>query len=66
MSRPIDEAQAILTRKGLALSEDDFREMQDLFLLVPIEEWDEVMRLMEGVSIIVSDPLYEGDIEPIE
>lgn len=66
MSKPIEDAQAILTDKGTSLMQEDFQEMQSLFTQVEIEQWEDVVRVMEGVALIVNDPSYEGDIEPIE
>lgn len=66
MSKPIDKAQDILTRRGAKLSQDDLFEMQNLFIMVPVSDWEEVARIMEGVATIVNDPSYEGNLEPIE
>lgn len=66
MSKPIEDAQAILTDKGASLMQEDFQEMQSLFTQVEIEQWEDVVRVMEGVALIVNDPSYKGDIEPIE
>jgi hypothetical protein len=66
MSKPIEDAQAILTDKGASLMQEDFQEMQSLFTQVEIEQWEDVVRVMEGVALIVNDPSYNGDIEPIE
>ena len=66
MNKPIDRAQAILSEKNDKLMQADLLEMQEIFTEIPPEEWDEVMMLMEGVAQVVNDPLYSGDIPPIE
>lgn len=65
MSKPIDDAQAILADKGMNLMQSDLDEMETLFLSVDPSEWDSVLFIMEGVALIVNDPLYTGDIPPI-
>lgn len=66
MTKPIDRAQDILSSKGSALMQSDLDAMQEIFTEIPPEEWDDVMLLMDGVALIVNDPSYDGDIEPIE
>jgi hypothetical protein len=65
MTKPIDQAQEILSSKGSALMQSDLDLMEEIFTKIPPEEWDDVMMLMDGVARIVNDPLYDGDIEPI-
>lgn len=65
MSKPIDKAQAILSDKGSDLMQSDLDAMQEIFTEIPPEQWDDVLLLMEGVALIVNDPTYKGDIEPI-
>ena len=65
MSRPIDRAQAILSEKGIKLMQTDLDAMQEIFTEMPPEQWDDVLLLMEGVALVVNDPSYKGDIEPI-
>jgi hypothetical protein len=66
MTKPIDQAQDILSSKGSALMQSDLDAMEEIFTKIPPEEWDDVMLLMDGVARIVHDPSYEGDIKPIE
>lgn len=66
MTKPIDQAQDILSSKGSALMQSDLDAMEEIFTKIPPEEWDDVMLLMDGVALIVHDPSYEGDIKPIE
>lgn len=65
MSKPIDRAQAILSSKGESLMQDDLDAVRDIFMEIPPEEWDDVLRLMEGVVLVVNSPEYNGDIPPI-
>jgi hypothetical protein len=65
VSKPIDRAQAILSSKGENLMQDDFDAVWDIFMEIPPEEWDDVLRLMEGVVLVVNSPEYNGDIPPI-
>lgn len=65
MSKPIDKAQAILAEKGAKLMQADLIEMEMLFLQAAPEDLDDAMFLMEGVALVVNDPSYKGDIEPI-
>lgn len=65
MSKPIDKAQAILSAKGSKLMQTDLDAMEEIFTEVDPDEWDDVLLVMEGVSLIVSDPSYSGDIDPI-
>lgn len=66
MNKPIDKAQAILSKKNSNLMQKDLDEMQEIFTYVDLKEWDDVLRLMEGVALVVNDPSYKGDIAPIE
>ena len=65
MTKPIDRAQAILSSKGDNLMQDDFNDVLDIFMEIPPEEWDDVLRLMEGVTMTVNSPEYKGDMKPI-
>lgn len=65
MNKPIDRAQAILSSKGEDLMQVDLDAMRDIFMEVPPEEWDDVLRLMEGVVMVVNSPEYSGNIPPI-
>ncbi len=65
MNKPLDKAQAILSDKGGSIMQSDLDEMQELFTQVDPDDWDDVLMLMEGVALIVNDPSYKGDIEPI-
>lgn len=65
MSKPIDKAQAILSSKGGQLMQADLDLMEEIFTEVDPEDWDDVLLVMEGVALVVNDPAYKGDIEPI-
>jgi hypothetical protein len=45
--------------------QDDLDAVRDIFMEIPPEEWDDVLRLMEGVVLVVNSPEYNGDIPPI-
>jgi hypothetical protein len=65
MNKPIDRAQAILSAKGAGLMQSDLDAMQEIFTEISPDDWDDVLLLMDGVALVVSDPLYKGDIGPI-
>lgn len=65
MNKPIDLAQAIFSKKGSGLMQADLDAMEEIFTDIPPEEWDDVYLLMDGVALVVNDPSYTGDIQPI-
>lgn len=65
MNKPIDLAQAIFSEKGSGLMQTDLDAMEEIFTDIPPEEWDDVYLLMDGVALVVNDPSYTGDIQPI-
>lgn len=65
MNKPIDLAQAIFSEKGSGLMQTDLDAMEEIFTDIPPEEWDDVYLLMDGVALVVNDPSYAGDIQPI-
>ena len=65
MNNPIDRAGTILSEKDANIMQADLYAMQEIFTEIEPEEWDQVLLLMEGVALIVNDPSYAGDIEPI-
>lgn len=65
MNKPIDLAQDIFSKKGSGLMQTDLDAMEEIFTDIPPEEWDDVYLLMDGVALVVNDPSYTGDIQPI-
>ena len=67
MSDPFSDALAIISERGSDINLVDMREIQSLIVEFPLERAAELQGwIYEALSLIVNDPLYEGDIPPIE
>jgi hypothetical protein len=62
MDDPFEQALAIIREKGSDIRQADLREIEALF---PLMRPDLPGWVYEGLSLIVNDPGYEGDIPPI-
>lgn len=63
---PIDEIMTILSERGSDLNRDDLARINELALDVPLEDTEQLGTVWEGIALIVNDPLYSGDIDPID
>lgn len=55
---------AELMQKGPAFSQDDLLEVKTILALMPTEERFRIIEdVFEGLTLIVSDPDYLGDVE---
>jgi hypothetical protein len=67
MTMPAEQALAIIGEKGLSLSSDDMREIEGLITQIPLDDLpDQSGMIYEALSLVVNDPLYEGDVPPVE
>lgn len=67
MNDPFADALAIISERGSDLNLVDMREIEALIVDCPLERAAEMQGwIYEALSLIVNDPLYKGDIPPIE
>ena len=67
MKRVSDQIIEIIRTKGDTLALDDLHEINMLLVTVDPDDFlDQQGAAYEAISLIVNDPLYEGDIPPIE
>jgi hypothetical protein len=62
----LEQITEIVSERGSALDRDDMDRITELSVEVPLEDSDALAMVMEGVAMIVNDPLYEGDVPPME
>lgn len=62
-----DQAIAIVREKGILISSADLAEIEYLLTQLDADEAaDRIASVFEALSLIVNDPLYTGDIPPID
>ncbi|WP_156358171.1 hypothetical protein [Sphingobium sp. Leaf26] len=67
MSKATDQIIAIIQTKGYDLRSDDIDEIHYLMTDIPLDDLpDEYPMIMGALANIVNDPVYDGDIEPVE
>lgn len=67
MSKATDQIVDIIRVKGYDLRSDDMREIEYLITDIPLDDLpDEYPMIMGALAGIVNDPIYEGDIDPID
>lgn len=67
MSDPFSDALAIISERGSDINLVDMREIERLIAECPLERAAEIQGwIYEALWLIVNDPLYEGDIPPID
>lgn len=60
-----DQIIAILG-KGMAITQADIEEIEFLLTQLDLDDFSTAQAMaFEAISLIVNDPLYEGDAEPI-
>ena len=62
----IDEIQTLVRERGSALSRADMERITTMAVDVPLDESDQLGSIFEAIALVVNDPEYSGDIEPIE
>lgn len=61
------QAIAIVRERGLSISAADLAEIEYLLTQLDADEAaDRIASVFEALSLIVNDPLYSGDIPPID
>ncbi|MGK2911235.1 MAG: hypothetical protein ACSLE1_15750 [Sphingobium sp.] len=67
MTKPADQALKIISDKGLDLTSEDLREIEFLLTEIDFEDLpDHSGTIFGALALVVNDPLYQGDIAPIE
>ncbi len=67
MSDPFSDALAIISERGSDINLVDMRKIEGLILECSLETAADMQGwIYEALWLIVNDPLYEGDIPPIE
>lgn len=62
-----EQMLAIVAEKGPDLSQDDLVELDYLTTKLDIDDAFEQRGIVdEAIALIVNDPLYEGDIDPMD
>ena len=68
MNKWVGEAHQIAKERGYDITQDDILRMKHLLSHIDFEDEQgqhEAAFVWEGVALIVNDPLYKGDAEPL-
>lgn len=67
MSKPTDQIVDIIRDKGYDLNSEDMDEINYLITEIPFDDLpEEYPMIMGALAGIVNDPVYDGDIPPID
>jgi hypothetical protein len=62
----LEQIDKIITDRGDKLNRDDFISIRILEPEVPLEDSEALAFVWERIALIVNDPLYDGDADPVE
>ncbi|SEJ87402.1 hypothetical protein SAMN05518849_11676 [Sphingobium sp. AP50] len=62
----IDEIVELVRDRGSKLNQYDLNQIKMIAVDVPLEDSEDLAMVFEGIALVVNDPLYEGDIPPME
>lgn len=66
MSKATDDILSIISERGSRLDQADMDRIEALITEIPFDQLDETGMIYEAIALIVNDPLYEGDLDPID
>jgi hypothetical protein len=62
----LDKITELVSERGNKITRADYNTIMTLAVDVPLEDSDYLGAVFEGIALTVNDPLYDGDIDPIE
>lgn len=67
MPDPFQETIKLISSKGDKLSQADVDDIDALLCELPLADYDELAGMaFEGLSLIINDPLYQGNAQAID